>query len=384
MAGHGSSLRHLGVNALFLQPRMGGIETYVRRLLPAILEVRPDLRVSVFVNRSGRELLGAEDWSPRVELVSHPLLGVRGTRAVTETTLLGALATRRGCDVLHSVALTAPLRTRAAKVVTIADLTWLRLPGAVPAHTRLLWRALVLPVARRADRLIALSESGRREIAQTLDVPVTRIDAVPLGPGADPDANPTEAPALRERLGLGAGPVVLAVSALSAHKNVVALVEAMPLIRQRVPDAVLVVPANPTPLGEEIARRASELGVGSAVVLPGWVDEADLEGLYRLASCFAFPSLREGFGLPVLEAMRRGVPVACSNSPPLPEVAGKAALFFDGRRPVEIADAVSRLLEDRALATDLADWGRERAGLFSWRRTAEETLASYERARAAR
>lgn len=384
MAGHGSSLRHLGVNALFLQPRMGGIETYVRRLLPAVLEARPGLRVSVFVNQEGRELLAAEDWSSEVELVSHPLLGVRGTRAVTETTLLGALATRRGCDVLHSVALTAPLRTQAANVVTIADVTWLRLPGAVPAPTRLLWRTLVLPVARRADRLIALSESGRREIAATLDVPESRIDAVALGPGAESSATPTPATALRERLGLGAGPVVLAVSALSAHKNVGALVEAMPLIRERVPDAVLVVPANPTPLGDELARRATELGIGSAVVLPGWVDESDLEGLYGLAACFAFPSLREGFGLPVLEAMRRAVPVACSNAPPLPEVAGEAALYFDGRRPVEIADAVVRLLEERGLATDLAVRGRERAGLFSWRRTAAETLASYERARAAR
>jgi glycosyltransferase involved in cell wall biosynthesis len=384
MAGHSPSLRHLGVNALFLQPRMGGLETYVRRLVPAILAERPDLRVSVFVNPSGRELLGADAWSEHVDLVSHPLFGVRGTRALTETTLLGALATRRGCDVLHSVALTAPWRTRAANVVTIADVTWLRVAGAVPAHTRLLWRTLVLPVARRADRLIALSQSGRREIAETLDVPIARIDAVPLGPGTEPTVEPTAEPVLRERLRLGPGRVVLAVSALSAHKNVAVLVEAMPLIREHIPDAVLVVPANPTPLASELRRRADELGVGDAVVLPGWVDAADLEGLYGLAACFAFPSLREGFGLPVLEAMLRGVPVACSDAPPLPEVAGDAALYFDGRRPREVADVVMRLLENRALAAKVSVLGRERAQLFSWRRTADETLASYERARNAR
>jgi glycosyltransferase involved in cell wall biosynthesis len=105
-----------------------------------------------------------------------------------------------------------------------------------------------------------------------------------------------------------------------------------------------------------------------------------MEGLYRAASCFAFPSLREGFGLPVLEAMRRGVPVACANVSAVAEVAGDAALLFDPRDPAEIAVAVLRLLQDRTLAEELAAKGRTRAAGFSWRRAAEETLASYERA----
>src|SRR5215207_8559033 len=155
---------HLGVNAIFLQPHMGGIETYVRRLYPAILDARPDLRVSVFVNEMGRDLLLAEDWTGNVELVMHRFLGRRRARAITETALLGAVADRRGCDVLHSVALTAPVRTRAANVVTIADVTWLRQRGSVPALTRLLWRGLVVPVARRADRIIAHSRAARSEI----------------------------------------------------------------------------------------------------------------------------------------------------------------------------------------------------------------------------
>jgi glycosyltransferase involved in cell wall biosynthesis len=384
MAAQGPSLHHLGVNALFLQPRMGGIATYVRRLLPALVDARPGLRVSVFVNQAGRELLAAEDWSSAVELVSHPLLGIRGTRALTETTLLGALATHRRCDVLHSVALTAPLRTKAANVVTIADVTWLRHPGAVPPATRLLWRTLVIPVARRADRLIALSESGRTDIAATLDVPEERIDAIPLGPGEEPVAAAAGEGALRQRLQLREGPVILAVSALSTHKNVRTLVEALPGIRARVPGATLVVPANSTPLGEELLRRAGELGIRDAVVFPGWVSDGDLEGLYRLAACFAFPSLHEGFGLPVLEAMRRGVPVVCSTAAPMPEVAGDAAVYFDPRSREDLTDAVSRVLTDPELAADLAERGARRAAGFTWAATAESTLASYERALATR
>jgi alpha-1,3-rhamnosyl/mannosyltransferase len=181
---------------------------------------------------------------------------------------------------------------------------------------------------------------------------------------------------------VGSGPIVLAVSALLAHKNVRTLVEALPEIRRAVPDAVAVVPANPTPLGEELTARARALGLGDALLLPGWVSPADLEGLYAAAACFVFPSLREGFGLPVLEAMRRGVPVACSNASAVPEVAGDAALLFDPHSPNDLAAAVTRLLRDRGLADELAARGRVRAAEFTWRRAAEETLASFERARA--
>jgi glycosyltransferase involved in cell wall biosynthesis len=373
-------LTHLGVNALFLEPQMGGIETYVRALYPAILAVRPDLRMSFFVNERGHEALSSEDWVGHVELVSHSWLGRRGTRAVTEAGLLGVLADRRRCDVLHSVALTAPFRARAANVITVADVTWLRQRGAVPLSTRVLWRTLVIPAARRAERLVTLSEVAKAEISEDLDIPAERIDAIPLGPGTVADTTPTPEAALRERLGLGASRIVLAVSALLAHKNVGALVEALPEIRRAVPAAMLVVPGNETPLGARLTARAEALGVADAFVRPGWVSPADLEGLYAAAACFAFPSFREGFGLPILEAMRRGLPVACSNTSAVPEVAGDAALTFDPHRPAEIAAAVIRLLQDEELARSLSQRGRERAALFSWKRTAEETLASFERA----
>jgi glycosyltransferase involved in cell wall biosynthesis len=374
------TLRHLGVNALFLEPRMGGIETYVRRLIPEILGARPDLRVSIFANSLGRELIATEPWSDDVEIVTPRFLGVRGTRALSEALFLDRIARRHGCELLHSVALTAPLRPAVPSVVMVADVTWLLEPGAVPRTTRALWKALVIPAARRARRLIAISENGRSEIAEEFRVPIERIDVIPLGPGSNGGVQATAEPELRARLGLGGGPVILAVSAFLAHKNVERLVEAMPVIRAESPDAVLVLPGNPTPLQDKVREQARASGVENAVVFPGWVDAADLEGLYRTANCFVLPSRREGFGLPVLEAMRRGVPVACSRTSAVPEVAGDAALFFDPERSDEIAEAVTAILRDPGLAADLAEKGTRRAALFTWRRAADETLATFERA----
>lgn len=372
---------HLGINALFLQPRMGGVETYVRRLVPELLELRPDWRIRVFVNERGRELLAAEDWAAGVELDRPRGLGARGTRALTETLLLGAIADRRGVDLVHSVAFTGPLRTRAANVVTIPDVTWLHEPEPAERNTVALWRLLVPRVARRADRLQTISDAARRDIVAALGLSAEKIDVVPLGHGVAEPAAPTPGPELRERLALGDGPIVLSVSAMKVHKNLPRLVEAMARVREEHSGAVLVIPGNPTPRQAELAGLAAALGLANAVRFPGWVSSEDLEGLYRASACFAFPSLREGFGLPVLEAMARRLPVACSNVSAMPEVAGDAALYFDPESVDQIADAVSRLLGDRELAAGLADAGERRQAEFTWRRTAEATLASYARAR---
>jgi glycosyltransferase involved in cell wall biosynthesis len=375
-----AEVRRVGLNAIFLQPRMGGLETYVRELVPAFLEARPGLELRLYVNPDGRALLAGEPWSGEVAFVSHPLLGTPGTRALTEMTLLGALASRDRIDVLHNVALTAPLQTRPANVVLLADVTWLRQPETVGRARSLLWRMLVLPAARRADRLITLSEASRREIVTDVRVPVERIDVVPLGHGATPRAEPVPERELRHQLELGSGPIVLSVSALTPHKNVGALIDAIALLRETHPGAMLVVPGNPSAHGEDLTRRATTLGVESNVRFPGWVSAAELEGLYRAARCFVFASVREGFGLPLLEAMARGLPVACARASALPEIAGDAVLYFDPYRPAEIAAALRRLLDDPSLARELAAKGEERQRHFTWRRTAEETLRSFERA----
>lgn len=374
-----------GINALFLEPGMGGLETYVNELIGELISIAPSMRLTVVANARGREVLAAQPWASEVTVRTPPLLSRRGLRMASELTALGWLASE--CfDVLHSPALTAPLATRAANVVVLADVTWIVAPtgAADVVITERMWRAAVPAVARRADRVVAISEAGAEQIRSRLGVAANRIEVIPLGTSARAHCAPTAPGELRERLRLGPGPVVLNVAAKKRHKNQVALVRALPAIRRSQPGAQLVLAGAPGDYEAELREEVSIQGLEDAVTFCGYVDSPDLEGLYALATCFAFPSLNEGFGLPILEAMERGLPVACSDRSSMPEVAGDAALLFDPDDPLEVARAVTRLLGEPALRGQLALAGQERKRLFTWRATAELTIGCWERALAAR
>lgn len=233
--------------------------------------------------------------------------------------------------------------------------------------------------ARRSRRVITLSEAAKADIVEFIGVAPERVDVTPLGPGIPGGVEPIAVAALREQLGIGSAPIVLSVSAKRPHKNLERLIDAVATLDSK-PAPVLVVPGYPTPFERDLERHAAERGVAERVRFTGWVDEPTLEALYREARCFAFPSLAEGFGLPVLEAMLRGTPVACSRASSLPEVAGEAALYFDPTDTGAIAAAVGELLRDERLRQRLARAGRERAARFTWEATAAATLNSYDRA----
>jgi glycosyltransferase involved in cell wall biosynthesis len=237
--------------------------------------------------------------------------------------------------------------------------------------------ALLVPLAaRHSRRIIAPSEATRGDVVELLGVPEDRVDVTYEGPGMPDGVEPTPEPELRGRLGVGDAPLLLTVSAKRPHKNLERLFDAFARVES---EAVLVVPGYATGFEPELRRRA-DAAATDRIRFTGWLDDRDLEGLYRYADALVFPSLAEGFGLPVLEAMKRGLPVACSNATSLPEVAGEAALYFDPLRTDEIGAAVERLLSDERLREQLDAAGREQAGKFSWDATASATLESYARA----
>jgi glycosyltransferase involved in cell wall biosynthesis len=370
---------HVGLNLVFLTPgEQGGMETYTRELIPELVAAAPEHRFTCFVNRDAAEADGP--WQGVTGSVVVPVSArsrvewVRG-----EQLLLPPLARRAGVELLHSFASTAPAWGPFRRVVTIHDLIYRTLPEAHPGVRALGMRVLVPLAAHRSARVIADSEATAADVRRFLHVAAARVDVVALGVGAGARAAALPESDARALVGAGARPIVVSVSAKLAHKNLLRLIGAVASIptAQR---PLLVLPGYPTPHEAQLREHAAGLGVTEDVCFLGWVSAPELEGLYAAASAVVLPTLAEGFGLPVLEAMARGVPVACSDIPVLREVAGEDALFFNPRSETAIAQAITRLLGDGGLAERLRATGPVRAARFSWRRTAEHTLDAYRRA----
>jgi glycosyltransferase involved in cell wall biosynthesis len=369
----------VGLNFVFLQAASGGAGRYARELPGALLAVEPGTEIHVFVSRDAPADLQDEPWAQSVRWVRCPV-SARAERAhvLFELVALPLLAAGRHLDILHSLANIGPAITpRIASVISLLDVIWMRSPqdwGGTQEGQRSL-RRLVEHDMRHASQVFAISEAGAKEIEQSLNVPKERIHVTPLGV-RPPTAVPASEGEVRAELMLGDSRVVLCVAQKHPYKNLHRLIRALPDLR----DAILVLPGFQTPHEQELWQLARELGVAERVRMPGWLSDATLAALYKLSSAFVLPSLVEGFGLPILEAMLRDVPVACSNTSSLPEVAGDAALLFDPERQEQVTGAIRSLLDDPGLAQRLVARGRERAASFTWQATGAASLDGYRRA----
>jgi glycosyltransferase involved in cell wall biosynthesis len=376
-----SAQPHIGLNLVFLVPgETGGMETYARELIPALLAAAPPgMRFTAFINREAAHARGGP-WGELLPAVTVPVNARNRVQWVLgEQTLLPRVAARAGVGLMHSLASTAPAWGRFRRVVTVHDLIYARFPEAHPGIRDRGMRVLVPLAARRSDRVIASSRSTREDLVRLLGVPGAKIDVVELGVGPVGETAGLSAAETRARFRLGERRIVLALSAKRPHKNLEALIRAMaqiPLSRR----PLLVLPGYPTAHEQQLRSCARAAGLDGDVRFLGWLSAPEIEALWSVAEAFVFPSLFEGFGLPVLEAMARGVPVASSNASSLPEVVGDAALLFDPRDSSAIASTIEQLLDDRGLAERLRARGLARATQLTWERTARLTLRSYARA----
>jgi glycosyltransferase involved in cell wall biosynthesis len=364
---------HFGLDVRPSLSRPTGVGTYVLGLLDRLPRLAPDDRFTYF-SASVKERYPAGNWPANVHLVDRRLpvkaLNLSWSRLGWPPLdrLVGATL-----DLVHSPnPLLVPAR-RGKRIVTLHDLFFLKHPEMVGGEVRRDFVALVRSHVRQADGVLCVSEYTASEARRLLEVPAEKIAVTPHG--VDPifleEPEPIDVDERLRRLGLPHGGI-LYLGSDEKRKNLVTLVMAYLALARRRPGVPPRVLAGP---GSQWAQGGSR--IGPQIRATGYLEREDVRALMSASSMLVLPSLEEGFGLPVVEAMAAGLPVICSAGSALSEVAGDAALLVEPRDANALAHSIERLLDDATLALDLRARGRERCRVFDWDRTAAHTLAFY-------
>jgi glycosyltransferase involved in cell wall biosynthesis len=345
-----------------------GNSTYIRNLSRSLLTLDGDDTFALFAAEAGHSFYRSLGFTRRFRVRAVAQHGGVGR-------ILWALAraaARERVDALH-VQYFAPMGYAGPLVLTVHDLGFIHVPASFPPSHRLLMRALVPWSVRRATRIITGSEFTRRDLEVRYGIASHRISVIWNGAGENfRPLTETEARAVLARYGLEPG-FLFALGRLNRRKNLGSLLRAYAALRaQGRADLSLVIGGKVDHGAEEIVRG---FGESSRINWVGFIPDADLPAFYAAAACFVYPSLFEGFGLPLVEAMACGCPVVSSDRTSCPEVVGTAGLLVDPEDVTAIAAAIARVLDDDALRADLRDRGLARSRLFTWQETARQTLA---------
>ncbi|MGH2449569.1 MAG: glycosyltransferase family 4 protein [Chloroflexota bacterium] len=349
-----------------------GIGRYTRQLLSALAERDDDIDFRLF-SAGGLAFLHLNGrFRSRPLPISDRVLNLLWHR--WRLPLPVQMATGR-FDIFHSPDFTLPPVRGRPSVLTIHDLAFLRRPECAYPTLRAYLQTVVPRSVRRADHLIAVSENTKRDLIELLDVPDKKITAIPLGV-AEPFRLMEQYEATPLLKGIGVEePYILSVGTIEPRKNYPALLDAFALLRERGLRCPLIIAGRFGWMFEGVRQRLAGLPEGAVRIVEP--DDAALAALYARSAAFVYPSLYEGFGVPVLEAMACGAPVITSRTSSLPEVAGDAAIVIDPENVEDIAAAIDRVLGSADVAERLRKAGPERAMRFRWERTAAETVAVY-------
>lgn len=354
----------IGINALYLIPGgVGGTEIYLRGLLTALAELDRIHQYFVFTNReTGADLVQARNFQqmPQSVRAVH-----RPARLLWEQTVLPFQVRQLKLDVLLNPGFTAPLLCPCPQVTVFHDLQHKRHPEYFRWFDLPFWRFFLYGSARVSKLVLAVSDATAADLRRYYRLSESVIRVVPHG--VDPVFFHLGGRRQPERL-------LLAVCTLHPHKNLDGLLRAFAVFHRTHPDFRLVVCGLHGFFTGPLRALRDELKLGDAVEFPGWIPREALHELYRKAWAFIHPSLFEGFGIPVLEALAAGVPTACSAIEPLVGIASEAALLFDPHDTAALAKALERITTDSGLRAHLAIEGPRRASKFSWKITAGGTL----------
>ena len=348
-----------------------GIGRYMKCLTEAVVLQAPEHEYLLILPEGGEALVNAP-----AAIKIFPRLKYYSLREQIE---LPRILARHKVDLLHSPHFLLPLVRPCPVVATVHDVVYLACAQDLPSRAgRLYYHGMMQACSRLAARIITDSEHSRKDIERVLGADPAKIEVI--YPGVDQQfsrvTDPARLEAVRSNHGLERD-YILCVGIYKPRKNHAGLLRAFRRVLESGANTQLVI-AGPMAEGEPGLRRlAAELGVSERVVFTGFVDEPDLPALYSAACVCACPSMYEGFGFTVLEAMACGTPVVCSSTTSLPEVAGDAALYFDPLKPEDIAAQLLRVLGEERLRASLVERGRLNLKRFNWAETARQTLAVY-------
>ncbi len=343
-----------------------GIGRYTREALYATARARPDWEfvATSFAGGEGtarmRTALG--EMPTNIEHRHVKLPGARFVRRGISSAPLPALEAITGrVDAFVDSEWFHPKQRHGKRISVVYDLIPLRFPDWVDEKTRRFHLRTLDSLKQRADRIVCISEATANDVVRELGIDRDRISIV--YPGIDEaffNAKPSP-PAI-----LGGAPYVLAVGTLNERKNLGVLIDAFAIVAKCKPDVRLVIVGSPDRDAEQIRRRIREMGIESRTVLLGFVSDTELPGIVAGATVLVFPSLFEGYGMPVAEAMAAGTPVVVSSASSIDEAAGAVALRFDPKDALGLADTVSRLLGSQDETSNLAGVGRVLAAARHW------------------
>jgi glycosyltransferase involved in cell wall biosynthesis len=371
----------IGIEGKVLTRQIGGIGRYAINLLNALVAIgsteRPDLEFVIFT---------APQMDPDVLSASSTRACHRFRRFkssfLRSSLLLPAGIVSEHIDVFHGLDESGiPFFLKTGKyVITIHDLIPLVLPWAFPRKRRLVSTAALRRARKQADIILVPSEASKADVIRYLQVEAGRVRVIPWGCEArfTPSGAPTHAAEVKKRYGLP-DRYILFLGTLEPRKDVLTLLQAFAILRAEQFDAELrlvIAGGKGWGYGEFFTTREA-LKLGDRAIFTGFVDEEDLPDLYRGALLFIYPSLYEGFGLPILEAMACGTPVITSTTSSMPEVAGDAAIYVEPRKPERLAAAMASVLGDAKGMAELRRRGLERAKSFTWEAVARTTLDVY-------
>ena len=367
----------IGIDATPLPEYPAGAGTYIIQLIHALTSFGSQARFVIFAQSDQQKLIGIPEMQ-NVTWISSPKMSPI-QRLLWEQISLPILLLRNKVDVFHSLHYTRPILLPCASVVTFHDMTFFLYPKL---HTRL--KRILFPIAIRisaylSDHIIAVSECTQQDAMRILNLNPLRISAIPNG--ISEDFRPiTDNSLLEECRNLYHLPenFILFTGLIEPRKNLPALINAYALLVKEFSPPPLVIVGRSGWGNIQLSELINQQNLKDQIIFTGYISARDLPIVYNLAQVFVYPSLYEGFGFPPLEAMACGIPVVSSDSSAMREIIGEAGILVPARDINALADAIRSLLQDSSLRLYYSSLGKQRSKLYSWKRTAQETLRVYQ------